>query len=173
LLVIQLALCPCPLWAEVYYAQDEALELAFPDAEEVKKKTYILTAEQLSAAEKLAKTKIDSKLFTLYSGVVAEKPTRYAAIVTHTVRTHPETCIVVLSPTGEILQTVVLAFHEPPEYLPSKRWLAQFEGKKLSPDLWPGKDIAGIFGSTLTSQATTGGIRKVLALFQLLVLQEQ
>ena len=85
------------------------------------------------------------------------------------VRTLPETFMVLLSPTGEVRMTVILAFHEPPDYLPSERWLEQFRGEKLSPELWVGREIAGIVGSTLSAQAMTQGVRKVLALFDILV----
>ncbi len=33
--------------AEVYFAQDEALKIAFPDADFVEKKTFVLSSEQM------------------------------------------------------------------------------------------------------------------------------
>ena len=165
-------LLPSPiltLHARVFYALDEALKLAFPEAAQVEARTFILKDEELKRAEKMAKTQIDSSLFTFYVGRKGDQIVGYAAIESHIVRTLPETILVVLSPEGKVRSTVVLAFHEPLEYMPTERWLKQFDQKTLSQDLWQGGDIAGIFGSTLTVHAITGGVRKVLALFQILI----
>lgn len=155
--------------AEVFYAKDEALAMAFPGAEEVKQKSYILTEEQIEKAQSLGEVKIKEELFTLYRGITNGVVTGYAAIETQIVRTHPETLLIVLTPEGKVSKVVVLAFHEPPEYLPGERWLAQFSGKDLSAKLAPGKDVHGIFGSTLSTQATSGAVRKVLGLYQILI----
>ena len=159
--------------AKVYYAKDEALRLAFPDADSVEPRTFILNDGEVKRGEKLARTRIDSKLFTFYVGWKEGGVTGYAAIESHTVRTLPETILVVLSPEGDVRSIVILAFHEPPDYLPSDRWLSQFEGKESTVKLQPGQDIAGIVGSTLTAQAVSRGVRKVIALFQILVKEKQ
>jgi len=159
--------------AKIFYAKDEALKIAFPDADQVEMKTFILKDVELQKAEKLARTRIESKLFTFYVGRKAGTITGYAAIDTHTVRTFPETFMVVLSPEGGVKTTLILAFHEPPEYLASERWLEQFQNKELSSELGVGRDIAGIAGSTLTSHAIAQGIRKVLALFQILIKEKK
>jgi len=158
-----------PVVAEVFYAQDEAMKIAFPDVDEVQTKTFILTDEQLTTAERLARTKIDSKLFTFFLGVKDGKVINYAAIDSHNVRTFPETFMAILNPDGSIKSTVILAFHEPSEYLPSAKWLEQVEGKNLDQALKPGDDIAGILGSTLSVTAISQGIRKVLALYSVLI----
>lgn len=164
---------PAASISKVFYAKDEALKLAFPEADQVEMRTFFLKDSELQRAQKLARTAIDSKLFTFYVGEKAGSVIGYAAIDAHIVRTLPETFMVVLSPEGEVRMTVILAFHEPPEYLPSERWLEQFRGKELAPELWIGRDIAGIAGSTLSAQAMAQGIRKILALFQLLIKEKR
>lgn len=166
-------LSPICAYAVVFYAKDEALKLAFPEADQIETRTFILKDSELQRAQQMARTRIDSKLFTFYVGKKNRTVVGYAAIDTNTVRTLPETFMVVLSPEGQVRTTVVLAFHEPPEYLPSERWLRQFDGKELSPELWVGRDIAGIAGSTLTANAVTQGIRKVLALFEILIKEKK
>ncbi|MBI4490498.1 MAG: FMN-binding protein [Deltaproteobacteria bacterium] len=168
-----LLLGPAVAYPKVFYAKDEALKLAFPDADQIEMRTLIMEDPELKKAQQMARTRIDSKLFTFYVGKKKGAVIGYAAIDTHIVRTLPETFMVVLSPEGQVQTTVVLAFHEPPEYLPSERWLEQFHNKTLSPDLWVGRDIAGIAGSTLTTQAITQGIRKVVALFQILIKEKR
>ena len=168
-----LFLSPIPSFAKVFYAKDEALKLAFPNADQVETRTFIMKDSEVQKAEQLARTRIASKLFTFYVGKKAGTIVGYAAIDTHTVRTLPETFMVVLSPEGRVKTTLILAFHEPPEYLASERWLKQFQGKELSSELGVGRGIAGIAGSTLTSHAMAQGIRKVLALFQILIKEKK
>ena len=154
---------------EVFFAKDEALELAFPQADQVETRTFILTDEQRLRAQKLARTKIESNLFTFFVGKKSGKIVGYAAIDSHNVRTHPETFMTVLTAEGKIKTTVILAFHEPKEYLPPDRWLAQFQEKDRRATLRPGDDVAGILGSTLSVRALSGGVRKVLALHYVLI----
>ena len=168
-----LFLSPISSFSKVFYAKDEALKVAFPEADRVEMRTFILKDTEVQKAEQLARTRIESKLFTFYVGKKAGAVIGYAAIDTHTVRTLPETFMVVLSPEGRVRTALILAFHEPPEYLASERWLKQFQDKELSSELGIGRDIAGIAGSTLTSQAIGQGVRKVLALFQILIKEKK
>lgn len=162
--------------AEVYLAQDEALARAFPGAETIERRTFILDDAQAQQVERRSQTKLESRLFTFFEGQKAGRPFVYAAIHSHHVRTMNETVMIVLAPNGEVEKVIVLAFHEPKEYLGSDRWLSQFDGRTLDPqgradELKVGNRIAGIVGSTLTSNAVSGAVRQVMVLFDVLVKQ--
>lgn len=168
LLVLHLC-APAGLVAKVFYAKEEALRAAFPEADVIDKQTFFLTDDQQKQVETLARTRLDSKLVTLYIGRRGQKPLGYAMIDVHNVRTLPEAAMVVLSPEGRVASTLILAFYEPLEYLPNERWLKQFDQAGLAPDLRVGGRIVGITGATLTARAMTGSVRKVLALYQVLI----
>lgn len=155
--------------ATVFYARDEALQLAFPAADRTQARDFFLTPAQRSAIERRAKSHLDSDLLTVYVGSRGDKLLGYAMLDTHVVRTLPETFLIVLTPDGAVSATHVLAFYEPLEYLPAKRWLRQFAGKGLGDELQVGRGIAGITGSTLTSHAVSGGIRRALAIYDVLL----
>ena len=155
--------------ALVLHSKTEALQIAFPEAERVETLTFYLTEAQAVAVQDRAKAPVDSKLITFHVGHAGGAVLGYAFIETHIVRTFPETFLIVVSPDGRVEKLLVLAFYEPPEYLPPDRWLAQFDEKALSPALRLRRDVHGIMGSTLTAQAVTRGVRKVLALFQVLI----
>lgn len=163
------SLPPTVAQAKVFHSKQEALALAFPDAERVETRTFFLTEEQVQQAATLATAPIDSKLVTFYVGHKDGQPLGYALIDTNVVRTLPETFLILLSPAGIVQKLFVLAFYEPEEYLPPERWLRQFEQKTLSPDLQLRRDIHGIAGSTLSARAVTSGVRRALALFQVLI----
>ena len=162
---------PASAGATVFHAKDEALALAFPGSDRVEDRAFILTDEQKAAVEKRARTPLETQLWTVYVGWKGEELLGYAVIDTHTVRTLPETVLVVLSPAGEVRRAEVLAFYEPPEYTPPERWVRQFDGRHLDDDMKLGAGIQGIAGATLSATAMTAGVRRVLALFA--VLSEQ
>ena len=155
--------------ARVFLARDEALHLAFPDAERVEPRDVVLTAEQHQHIEKLAGARLDSDLVTIYVAWKAGQPSAYAVFDTHTVRTFPETFLVVLTADGAVSGAHILAFHEPEEYMPTDRWLERFKGQRLSEDLQVGRGVAAITGSTLSTRAVTSGIRRVLAIWDVVI----
>ena len=75
------------------------------------------------------------------------------------------TYMVVLNPDGSVKTTLILAFHEPLDYLPTDKWLEQFKEKDIKESIRPGDDIAGILGSSLSVNAVSAGVRKVLAVY--------
>ncbi len=158
-----------PADAVVFYARDEMLELAFPDADEVVTRSFIITGVQKTRLEELARSRFDSKLLTAYEGRRDGRVTGWALLDTHNVRTLPETFLVVLAPSGKVTATHMLAFHEPTEYMPPPRWLKQFDDQGLDDDLRVGRAIAGITGATLSARAVEGGIRRALATWQVLL----
>ncbi|MGZ8217212.1 FMN-binding protein [Methylomagnum sp.] len=153
-------------WGTVYYSKDEAFELAFGQGSEIEEIPVFLTDEQAAAIEKTALAKLDSKLFTFYAGKQQGKLLGYAAIESHTVRTQPETMIIVLSPTGELTRTEILAFHEPPEYQPPGRWFERLYHRSVA-ELRLNQGIDGISGATLSCRASLDSIRKVMAIFKI------
>ena len=115
----------------------------------------------------------ESRLIRFYTGYgPGDAVVGYALIDIHNVRTLPEAFLIVLSPLGEVERLRVLAFHEPIEYLPPERWLDQFSGTRGNAPLRVGRDVHGIAGSTLTAYAVTGGIRRAIALYRVLLSKE-
>lgn len=158
-----------PANAKVFQSRSEALEDAFPGADRVEKRTFILTSSQAREVEELARCELDTKLITLYTGWQGDRLLGYAHIDVHTVRTQPEALMVVLTAEGKVGSLRVLAFHEPLDYLPTERWYRQFSGKSQSKELRVGRDIHGVIGATLSARAATQSVRRVLAYYAVLI----
>ena len=156
--------------AKVYSTKAEALTKAFPDAVKVERKNLFLTDDDIGRIGKLALSKVESKLFTYYRAVGPDGVMGYAVIQSHVVRTKPVVYMAVIAPDGSLDHVDILAFYEPGEYLPSRRWLGQFMGKRLSERLWINRDIQLITGATISSYTMTREIRKALAIFELKIL---
>ena len=168
-MLVATILVAAPASAKVFYARDEMLGLAFPEADEVDAKDYVLTRAQKGEIERRAYSSLDSALLTIYTGRKAGNIVGYAILDTHIVRTLPETFLVVIAPDGSVAATHVLAFYEPLEYVPGKRWLSQLRARRLGDGLRIGVDIAAITGSTLSSRAVVAGVRRALAAYQVLI----
>lgn len=154
--------------ARVYYSKIEALELAFGKDADVQMRPLFLTEDQKAAVERLARVRLESNLYTFYVGRRDDRIVGYAAIETHTVRTKPETLLVVLTPEGILERVEVLAFHEPPEYQPPGRWFAHLLDVPLE-NLYLGAGVEGISGATLSSRAALDSVRKVIALYSIVI----
>ncbi|TXL23876.1 FMN-binding protein [Methylococcaceae bacterium HT2] len=161
-----------PAYAKIYYSKQEAMELAFGSEATVEMMSLFLTDSDVEKIQQLARVKVDSALFTFYVGKKAGELIGYAAIETHKVRTKPETLLIVLNAQGQLTQVQTLAFHEPPEYQPSQRWYAQMFNLPREDISFRAK-IQGISGATLSSRSAIDSVRKVLAVYQINVLEKQ
>jgi Na+-translocating ferredoxin:NAD+ oxidoreductase RnfG subunit len=158
-----------PARATVYASKDQALREAFPQADRIDEQSYVLTPEQAAAIEESAKAPLERKIWTLYTAHRGDTLLGSAVIDVRNVRTLPEALLIVIAPDGSVRSLRVLAFHEPTEYQPSQRWLAQMDGKRLGPDLHLKRAIHTIAGATLSSQAVTRSVRTALALHQVVI----
>jgi hypothetical protein len=166
--LLALALLAPAARATVYASQAEALAEAFPDAERIERRSFALSAEQAALVERGAGAPLESRLVTLHTAFRGDAPLGHAFIDVHVVRTLPEALLVVLLPDGTVRSLRVLAFHEPSEYQPTSRWLAQFEGRRADDPGSLGR-VHAIAGSTLSSRAATRSVRRALALYRVLL----
>jgi transcriptional regulator of nitric oxide reductase len=166
-------LVAAPAVAKVYYSQREALELAFPGADRIERRNFVLTREQSARIETASRAPLDSRIVTLHVGWRGEEVLGYALIDIHTVRTLPEALMTVLRPDGSVRFVRVLAFHEPEDYLPPARWFEQFDDRRLDSDLQLKRGVDAISGATLSARATTRSVRRALALWEVLVTRDR
>ena len=155
-------------FATVFYSKEEAMELAFGKGIAVEQLSLFPDDKELASIQQQAKMKIESGMFSFYVGKSNGKITGYAAIETETVRTKPETLLIILTPEGELRNIHLLAFHEPPEYQPPQRWFDSLLKRPLD-DLDFNKGVDGISGATLSTRSALNSVRKVMALYKVMV----
>ncbi len=160
------------VFSKVYMTRDEALKLAFPGADRIEKKTVYLTEEQAKRIESLARTKLESKIYIFYTGEKEGVELGHAVIDTHTLRTMTETIMLVINPDGTLRQVEILAFFEPPDYMSPDPWINKFEDKKLDDSLRIGRDIPNMTGATITSNSMVNSVRRIMAVFQIAVKED-
>jgi electron transport complex protein RnfG len=147
--------------------REEALKAAFPGAE-IRSQVIFLTDPEKQEVQKISGAAVSTALVASYRALQNGKEIGRAYLDTHTVRTKKESLLVILHQDGTLKRVEVVAFLEPPEYLPSERWYQQFEGNGCDENLKLGRDILAVTGATLTAKATTEAVRRVMTIDALL-----
>ncbi len=150
--------------AKVFLTVEEGLGLAFRDCE-VRKETLYLTPEQAREVERLSGVAKAPRLVVRHHGTCDKAPARSgrAYIDTRTVKTRPQTLLVIVNEASEVERVEVLSFEEPSEYMPSGTWYAVFRSKKLGEGLALKREIPFVTGATLTARASIQAARLALA----------
>jgi len=151
--------------------REEALELAFPDAT-IQSSVVFLSDQEKKLAEENSGVKLPSALVARYVAVRGQTIVGRAYLDTHVVRTKKESLLIILDPDGKVRRVEVVAFLEPPEYQPNRKWYEQFEGKDLNKELQLKRQIHPVTGASLTARATTEAVRRVLAIDRILQQKE-
>jgi hypothetical protein len=144
--------------------RERALAQAFGPGARITTRSVFLGADAARRAEQAAGSRLASVRVTLYEATRGDSLLGTGYLDTHRVRTMNETVLVVVTPAGRVGAVEVLAFHEPDDYLPPRRWLERFEGRELARDLRPGGAVPSLGGSTLTARAIAAAVRRTLAL---------
>lgn len=149
--------------AQTLLSREEALALAFPGGVATAERIF-LTTEQVTRAADRAGLAIPSALVGRYIVTKDGAPIGRAYVDTHVVRTKKETLLVSLDSSGAVRRVDVIAMLEPPEYRAPQAFLGQFAGRRLQEDLRLQRAIRPIAGATLTANAVTDAVRRVLAI---------
>ena len=154
--------------AKVFLTKGKALDLAFPGADEIEKRHIFLTENQAESIREMAKTEVDSRLYTFYIAKSGGKETGYAVIDTHALRTLTETVMFVINPDGTLRHAEILAFFEPTDYMPGGKWINLFPGRTRMDRMKVGKGVPNITGATISARSFSRATRRVLAVYRVM-----
>lgn len=154
---------PAPASANVYLSVGEALEMAFPECEIVRRTIY-LTEKQKTDAGGLARVELNSAIIFPYVALKGGRIAGVAYFDSHIVRTLGETIMVAIDTNDRVSRVELLVFNEPPEYIPPDAWYRLFPGQRLDDRLAVNRGIRAILGATLTTRSTTEAVRRMLAI---------
>lgn len=146
----------------------EAIHKVYGDDVEISKKNKLLTSKQALEVTKLAKTKLKTKIYRIFKITQNTKPIAYGILTINKMRSKDAAVLFIINLKGEIVSVETIAFNEPSEFKPSKRWQALFLSATMSTTLRVGKDIPTITGATLSVRGYANGARTALAIFETL-----
>ncbi len=141
---------------------EQTLVLAFPGAE-ISRESLFLTAGNLETVARESGVEGQRALATRFTIRIEGQVVGWGYLDTHRVRTLQETLVVVIDQAERVRRVEVVAFKEPPDYLPPGRWYRQFDGRRLDDELGLKSGIRPMTGATLSARAATDAVRRVLA----------
>lgn len=148
---------------EVYLQVEEALRLAFPQAERFVTEEVRLTDDQKHHVAALADHPIPEETFTVYKAMRDGRLDGYAVVTEEIGRFHDITFLVAVTPEGTVKRVEVLVYRESRGgEVRQRRFLHQFDGKSLRDPIRLNRDLLNITGATLSVRAMSRGVRKVL-----------
>ncbi len=136
----------------------------FPDYE-AQKKSFLIGKKERELIQKNFRTKMTTSLYTVYLIKNKEgKTIAYSLLHSHRVRTKKETVLITMDKDCRVLDVEVIAFYEPPEFIPPERWLNLIKGR--NPENIPivKRNIPNITGSTLSAKVLTDAVRQSIGI---------
>ena len=148
---------------------DEVIKSSFTGVSTIDPKQIILTKEQFSQVQSRAKAAVRTKVYRYYDIKSKNERLGYAVLIARKVRGKKATVLYAFDNSGRLKFTEIMAFGEPPEYIPNKTWMAQLQNRDTSAALTVGKDIPTISGSTLSARSITEGARVARAIYEIVL----
>ncbi|CAA6800629.1 MAG: Unknown protein [uncultured Sulfurovum sp.] len=155
------------LFAQENISIDELLKTNYDDSTiTIEKKSLILTKEDVETIQKLANTKVGSKIVRYYRVTKNEELLGNAILLKQKIRTKNAAILYMVDANNSMKGLEIVSFKEPSEYKPNDEWTKVFEGKTGEDMLIAGKDIPTISGATLSARAIADTARVALAIVE-------
>ena len=148
---------------------DDVIKSSFTGVSTIEPKQIILTQKQFSQVQSRAKAAVRTKIYRYYDIQSKHGRLGYAVLIARKVRAKKATVLYAFDNTGKLKFTEIMAFGEPPEYIPNTTWMSQLQNQSASTKLTVGKDIPTISGSTLSARSITEGARVARAIYEIVL----
>jgi len=173
-----LAMRPDLLYAQegVFLSEEDAAKAVFPEAPRFEKKVVPSTEalrEKMRALLGRTRPSIWEDAYVVFTARRNDERLGFAVITEEIGKHRPITFIVGVKPDGKVKDVALMTYREAyGAEVRDRRFMRQYEDKDLAAPLLPYRDIVNIAGATLSVQSIGRGVRKVLALAQLVLLNE-
>lgn len=171
-----LALVPDLLTAQegAFLSEEEAPKAVFPEATRFDKKIIPSTEalrDKMKALLGRTRPSIWEEAYVTYLASRNGEHLGFAVITEEIGKHRPITFIVGITRDGKVKDVALMVYREPyGAEVRDRRFMRQYHEKDLTAPLLPSRDIVNIAGATLSVQSIGRGVRKVLALAQIALL---
>lgn len=159
-----------PAQATQYLSVEQAQRLCFPEASEFVEAHIVFKPADIAAIERASGQKVRARGEQVWRAQAGGRLVGFF-IVDYVIGKHEVIdYAVALDAAGKVRRVEVLQYREAyGSEIANRDWLAQFAGKGGGDSLAPGRDITIISGATLSSRHVTEGVKRVLAIHDLLL----
>lgn len=163
--------------AQVLLTVEEAPKAVFPEADTFERREIPSTPELRNKAQQLigrAKPSIWEPFYITFIAKQKGETIGYAIICEEIGKYRPITFIVGVTPDGSVKDVAIMMYRESHgSEVRYRGFLRQFRNKSLKDPIRQYKDIKNISGATLSVRALSVGVRKALAIIQVVYLTPQ
>ena len=150
---------------EIYFTEDEAAKVMFPDSEKIRRETLTLTDEQKAFVEEVIGWEFPEYTFDVFIGETQGNIDGYAVIQNTIGKHRPITYMVGVTATGECMNFEVMVYREARgNEIATKRFNYQYQGKTVGDPVRINRDIINITGATMSVRSASAGVKRVLVL---------
>ena len=150
---------------EIYFTEDEAAKVMFPDSKKISRQTLTLTAEQKAFVEEVIGWEFPETSFDVFIGETNGGIDGYAVIQNTIGKHRPITYMVAVDSAGEVTNFEVLVYREARgNEIATKRFNYQYQGKTVEDPVRINRDIINITGATMSVRSASAGVKRVLVL---------
>ena len=150
---------------EIYFSEEEAAQVMFPDSENIRRETLTVTDEQKAFVEQVIGWEFPEYTFDVFIGESQGNIDGYAMIQNTIGKHRPITYMVGVTATGECMNFEVMVYREARgNEIATKRFNYQYQGKTIGDPIRINRDIINITGATMSVRSASAGVKRVLVL---------
>ena len=159
-----------PAHATQYLSVEQAERLCFPEATEFVASHIVFKPSDVAAIERQSGQKVRTRGEQVWRAMAGGQLAGFF-FVDYVIGKHEVIdYAVALDAAGKVRRVEILQYRESyGSEVANHDWLTQFVGKGGGDSLVPGRDVTIISGATLSSRHVTEGIKRVLAIHDLLL----
>lgn len=142
-----------------------AMNQSYGAKSKISEENILLTNIQAKKIQEESNVKLDSNIFKVFKAQLSGKTVGYGVLINRKIRSKNGVVLYLISSDSVLKSIEVIAFNEPMEYVPSKKWMSQFENVNSNTPLNLSKDIPTITGATLSAKSFVDGSKIAFALY--------
>lgn len=154
-----------PLSAEMIISPMEAMGQNYGKKSKISEEDILLTDIQAKKIQENSHVKLDGKNFKVFKAQLSGKTVGYGVLINRKIRSKNGVVLYLISSDSVLKGIEVIAFNEPAEYIPSKKWISQFNDIKSEKIDEASKNIPAITGATLSAKTFVDGSKIAFALY--------
>jgi hypothetical protein len=165
LLLYLLIFLTSTLSAKMLISPIAAMEQNYGAESKISEDTVLLTASEVKKIQETSQVKLESNIIKVFKAVQNDETLGYGVLINRKIRSKNGVVLYIISSDSILKGIEVIAFNEPMEYVPSKKWMSQFENVNTHTPLNLSKDIQTITGATLSAKSFVDGSKIAFAFY--------
>ncbi len=165
LLLYLLILIPLHVTAQMLTTPLDAMKKNYENASKISEIKVSLSDEQIKNIQQSAHAKLELQNIKLFKAEKDGKVIGHGILINKKIRTKNGVVLYIISNESILKGIEVIAFNEPSEYMPSKKYSEQFKNVKTTQPLTLNQNIPTITGATMSAKCFVDGSRVAFALY--------